>query len=88
MRHLDDLKIYCKNTAEYISIDGGETLLEVYNTIKSRLNLQGEAVMARVNNKAEDLRFPVFGPKHVEFVDITANVRLSRDDALAVHGAL
>lgn len=64
----DNLKIYCKNTEEYIPIDGGDRLLSVYNTIKARLGF--EALGALVNNKIEDLRYPVYGPKHVEFVGL------------------
>ena len=64
----EDLKIYCKNTEEYIPIDGGDTLLSVYKTMKSRLGF--EALGALVNNKMEDLRYPVYGPKHVEFIGL------------------
>ena len=64
----DELKIYCKNLEEYIPIDGGDTLLSVYETLKPRL--QVDALCAMVNNKAEDLRYKVYGPKHVEFVGL------------------
>jgi uridine kinase len=64
----DDLKIYCKNTEEYIDIDGGDTLLDVYETIKTRLTIN--PICAIVNNRTEDLRYPVFAPKQVEFVDL------------------
>ena len=73
MKMYDELKVFCKNTNEYISIDGGESLLELYDTIKGRLGLQGEAVCVLVNNKVEDLHYPVFAPKHVEFIDATSN---------------
>ena len=73
MRKYDELKVFCKNTNEYISIDGGEALIDVYETIKTRVGLKGEAVCVLVNNKVEDLHYPVFSPKHVEFVDITSN---------------
>ena len=73
MKKYDELKVYCKNTNEYISIEGGESLLDLYDTIKGRLELQGEAVCVLVNNKVEDLHYPVFSPKHVEFIDATSN---------------
>ena len=73
MKRNDELKVFCKNTNEYIDIDGGDTLLELYETIKGRLDLQGDAVCVLVNNKVEDLHYPVYAPKHVEFVDITSN---------------
>ena len=67
----DELKIYCKNSNEYIDIDGGDTLLDVYETLKSRI---GDGVLcARVNNKARDLRYRVFQPKHVEFLGIDSD---------------
>ena len=63
-----ELKVYCKNTQEYIPIDGGDTLLDLYHTIKPRLKV--DALCALVNNKCEDLRYPVYGPKHVEFIGL------------------
>ena len=65
----NELKIYCKNTEEYIPMDGGDTLLHLYETIKPRIGV--EALCAMVNNKCEDLRYPVYGPKHVEFVGLS-----------------
>ena len=73
MKRNDELKVFCKNTGEYIDIDGGDSLLSLYETIKGRLDLQGDAVCVLVNNKVEDLHYPVFSPKHVEFIDITSN---------------
>ena len=73
MKKNDELKVFCKNTNEYIDIEGGETLIDLYESIKSRVGLKGDAVCALVNNKVEDLHFPVYAPKHVEFIDITDN---------------
>ena len=73
MKKYDELKVYCKNTNEYLSIDGGETLIELYESIKPRLDLTGDAVCVLVNNKVEDLHYPVFAPKHIEFIDIISN---------------
>ena len=73
MKKYDELKVFCKNTNEYLSIDGGEALIDLYDTIKGRLDLQGDAVCVLVNNKVEDLHYPVFSPKHIEFIDITDN---------------
>ena len=73
MKKYDELKVFCKNTGEYISIDGGEALIDLYDTIKGRLGLKGEAVCVLVNNKVEDLHYPVFSPKHIEFIDLTNN---------------
>lgn len=73
MKTYDELKVFCKNTNEYLNIDGGETLLDLYDTIKGRVGLTGEAVCVLVNNKVEDLHYPVFSPKHIEFLDIIPN---------------
>ena len=61
------LKIFCKNIGEYIDINGGETLLEIAQTLKPRLgNL--DPICAAVNNKTEPLQYQLFGPKLVEFL--------------------
>ena len=73
MKRFDELKVFCKNTNEYLSIDGGEALIDLYDTIKGRVGLKGDAVCVMVNNKVEDMHYPVYSPKHVEFIDITSN---------------
>ena len=73
MKKYDELKVFCKNTNEYLNIDGGEALIDLYDTIKGRTGLKGDAVCVLVNNKVEDMHYPVFAPKHVEFIDITSN---------------
>lgn len=67
----DQLQIFCKNTGEYIDVDGGETLLSVFDTIKQRLGFT--ALCAYVNNRNEDLRFKIYGPLQVEYLDINSN---------------
>ena len=73
MKKYDELKVFCKNTNEYLNIDGGDALIDLYETIKGRIGLQGEAVCVLVNNKVEDLHYPVYSPKHIEFIDIVPN---------------
>ena len=73
MKKYDELKVFCKNTNEYLSIDGGDALIDLYETIKGRVGLKGDAVCVLVNNKVEDLHYPVFSPKHVEFIDVVSN---------------
>lgn len=63
----DQLKIYCVNTQSYVDIQGGETLLD----ISKRIPLGFDPICARVNNKTENLRFPVFMPKMVEYLSKT-----------------
>lgn len=60
----DQLKVYCINLKEYVDFKGGETLLE----LSRRLPLGFKPICARVNNKTENLSFPLFSPKQVEFL--------------------
>lgn len=62
----DQLKVYCKNIEEYITFKGGDTLMDIYNTIADRI--PEHPICAHVNNKTEDLQFPLFAPKQVEFL--------------------
>ena len=62
----DQLKVYCKNIEEYIPFNGGDTLMDIYNTISDRI--PERPICAHVNNKTEDLQFPLFAPKQVEFL--------------------
>ena len=61
------IRVYCKNIHEHVDITGGDTLQDLYAKIKHRLNF--DAICARVNNKTEDMNYPVFGSKQVEFLD-------------------
>lgn len=65
-----EMKIYCKNLKEYVKFQGGETLMEIFDRLRERINIT--PICARVNNKTENMNFPVFSPKQVEFLDITA----------------
>lgn len=66
----EKLNIYCKNINEYIPVQGGETLLEIYERIKERIDIS--PICAHVNNKTEDLHFPVYKPNMVEYLDLTS----------------
>ena len=63
------LNIYCKNINEYVEIKGGERLADIYARLSSRIGLN--PICARVNNRTEDLCYPVYSPKQVEFIDST-----------------
>ena len=60
------INIFCKNTNSYISFTGGETLQEIFNRLSDQIDIN--PICARVNNKTEDMNYPVFGPKQVEFL--------------------
>ena len=61
------IEIFCKNTGEYVAVAGGETLSEIYERLSDRIGLR--PICAKVNNKTEDMGYPVFSPKHVEFLE-------------------
>ena len=60
------MNIFCKNIGAYVSFTGGETLQEIFNRLSDQINIS--PICARVNNKTEDMNYPVFGPKQVEFL--------------------
>lgn len=66
----DNLKIYCENLHRYVDITGGMSLWEVYERLRDELGF--EPIVARVNNKTENLSFPLFSPKQVEFMKVTS----------------
>lgn len=68
---MSELKVFCTNINRYIEIEGGETLQSVYSRIASEIPFT--PICARVNNRTEDLNFPVFHPKLVEFLPITSS---------------
>lgn len=62
------IQIFCLNINKYLEIPGGTTLLEIADSLSDRLDFK--PVCARVNNKAEDLMYPVFAPKQIEFLKL------------------
>ncbi len=66
----DQLKIYCENIQEYVPFTGGETLRDVLRRIGHRIPFN--PICARVNHKNEDLQFPLFAPKTVEYLPISS----------------
>ena len=60
------MEIYCKNTKEYITALGGEKLIDLIPRLHG--DLQFRPICAYVNNKTEDLCYPLFSPKQVEYL--------------------
>lgn len=60
------IKVFCRNTSSYIDVEGGDSLLRIAHRLSAELPFA--PICARVNNKTEDLSFPVFSPKQVEFL--------------------
>lgn len=67
---VNSISIFCNNLNEYVSINGGERLGEIFKRVSDRVKMK--PICARVNNKTEGLSYPVFSPKQVEFLDQTS----------------
>lgn len=65
----DKVKIYCRNNGKTIMAERGSTLLEIYEN--SDIKLKERVLCAIVNNRTERLDYRIYGPKDVEFIDIT-----------------
>lgn len=65
----DKVEIYCRNNSSTITAERGSTLLEIYRT--SGVKLREKVMCAIVNNRTERLDYRVYGPKDIEFLDIT-----------------
>lgn len=60
------MKVYCKNSDSYVSILGGEKVIDILPRLGRALPFS--PICALVNNKNEDLCFPLYSPKQVEFL--------------------
>lgn len=60
------MKIFITNIGRYIDAEGGDTLADVLAKVRGELPF--EPICAKVNNKTEDLGFPIYSPKQVQFV--------------------
>lgn len=65
-----ELKIFCKNTGEYVAVQGGETLADV--ALRALPEGSLKPICALVNNKNEPLQYQVFAPKQVQYLDISS----------------
>ncbi|MDE6272140.1 MAG: nucleoside kinase [Muribaculaceae bacterium] len=60
------IKIFCLNTRQYIDVEGGLTLMQLAVRLASELPFT--PICARVNNKTQNLAFPIYQPKQIEFL--------------------
>lgn len=60
------MEIFNLNCRKYIEVEGGSTPLSLLQEGKVKLDFT--PICCRINNKTEDLRFPLYGPKQVEFL--------------------
>ncbi len=77
------LKIYCKNTGEYLPIHGGETLQEIANRLAPRLGTL-QLICAAVNNKTEPLQYQLSAPNRWNF---SARIPRQAHGSTSVHCA-
>ena len=61
------VRIYCKNTQEYVDVACGTSLRELYDRLG--LSLPYPVLAARVNYKVQSLNFILYKPKDIEFID-------------------
>ena len=64
------VKIYCKNTKEYVKIPCGTSLKDLYAML--HLEMPYPVIAARVNYKVQSLDFLIYKPKDIEFIDATS----------------
>jgi len=69
VRMENKVSVYCKNNKERMDVPAGSSLLE----IKDMFDIKMPFLIsnAKVNNKTESLHFRVYGPKTIEFMDIS-----------------
>ncbi len=60
------MEIYIKNQDRYLEGEGGVSPLSLL--ADGSVNLPFRPICCRVNNKTEDLRFPLYAPKQVEYL--------------------
>ena len=68
---MEKIDIFCRNTGQTIAVPLGTNLDEVYRL--AGLQMEYGPVSVRVNNKVEGMHYRIFGPKEVEFLDMTSS---------------
>ena len=67
---MEKIDIFCRNTGQTIAVPLGTNLDEVYRL--AGLQMEYGPVSVRVNNKVEGMHYRIYGPKEVEFLDMTS----------------
>ena len=67
---MEKINIFCRNTGQTIAVPLGTNLDEVYRL--AGLQMEYGPVSVRVNNKVEGMHYRIYGPKEVEFLDMTS----------------
>ena len=66
---IEKIRIYCKNNSKYQDFDAGVSLLEIYKALN--VELPNPLAGVRVNNKSQSLTYRCYGPKDVEYIDMS-----------------
>ncbi|MCQ2323450.1 MAG: nucleoside kinase [Paludibacteraceae bacterium] len=68
---MSTVALYCKNNKQFYDVERGTSVLDFYK--KTGVQLQYPVIAARVNYKVQDLRYVIYKPKDVEFIDMTCS---------------
>lgn len=60
------MEIYNLNSQEYVPVQGGASPLSLLKD--GTVQLDFTPICCRVNNKTEDMRFPIYAPKQIEYL--------------------
>lgn len=60
------MEVFVKNKKEYVKAAGGASPLSMIED--GHVNLDFKPICCLINNKSEDLRFPIYSPKQVEYL--------------------
>ena len=64
---MNSISVLCKNTGEYIAVEGGTTLAQLAEILAPKLGFS--PICCRVNNKTEGLDYAIYQPRQLEFHD-------------------
>ena len=64
------IRVFCVNTGKYALFPMGTTVYEVYQNMAE--DVIPMAIAARVNNKTVSLKYELYNPKQIEFIDLNS----------------
>lgn len=62
------ISLFITNMGRTIEVEGGVTLAQIASSLSAELGF--EPICARVNNRSQDLVYPVYSPKQIEFLPV------------------
>jgi len=65
----DVVTVFCKNNNKYMDVPAGSNLLEIMDMLEVKMPYL--VLNAKVNNKTESLLYRIYGPKTIEYTDIS-----------------